>query len=193
MITTFIGPMFSGKSEKLLDIYNTIHNKDNIIAFKPKIDIRDKAYIKSRNTESKIPTILVETIEQLYSNLIYDSTLPQSYNKDGKIILIDEVQFLKGDVKWLVDLSIKEDYDIYIAGLNLTTDLKPFGIIGQILAISDKIEKLHSSCYCCGRQADYTKCLINKVDDILVGSDEYVPICKDCVKRGVMISGKSYI
>lgn len=193
MITTFIGPMFSGKSEKLLDIYNTIYNKDNIIAFKPKIDIRDKAYIKSRNTESKIPTILVETIEQLYSNLIYDSTLPQSYNKDGKIILIDEVQFLKGDVKWLVDLSIKEDYDIYIAGLNLTTDLKPFGIIGQILAISDKIEKLHSSCCYCGRQADYTKCLINKVDDILVGSDEYVPICKDCVKRGVMISGKSYI
>ena len=194
MITTFIGPMFSGKSEKLLDVYNTVYNKNTVIAFKPKMDTRDKAYIKSRNNKIKISTILVETIEQLYTSLIYSSTLPQSYNRNGKIILIDEVQFLKGNVKWLVDLSIKKDYDIYIAGLNLTTNLKPFGIIGQILAISDNIIKLYSSCYYCGKQANYTKCLVNKTNDTLIGSNEYVPICKDCIRKEVIIdNGKSNV
>ena len=37
MITTFTGPMFSGKSTGLLNAYETIWNKTNIVAFKPKI------------------------------------------------------------------------------------------------------------------------------------------------------------
>ena len=41
MITTYTGPMFSGKSTGLLNKYETIWNKENILAFKPKIDNRD--------------------------------------------------------------------------------------------------------------------------------------------------------
>lgn len=95
--------------------------------------------------------------------------------------MIDEAQFLKGDVKLLLNLSLKYNYNIYIAGLNLTTELVPFGIIPEILAISDNIYKLHSVCYYCGKSADYTKCLADKSSDILVGSDEYLPVCKDCL------------
>ena len=54
MITTFIGPMFSGKSQKLIDIYNNIYNKKTIFTFKPNIDKRDMMYIKSRNNDFEI-------------------------------------------------------------------------------------------------------------------------------------------
>ena len=86
-------------------------------------------------------------------------------------------------VKVLLKLSIIEQYDIFISGLNLTTELKPFGSIPNILSISDNIIKLTSTCYYCGKHAEYTKCLVDKKQDIMVGSDEYIPICRDCLYR----------
>ena len=56
MITTFIGPMFSGKSDKLIEIYNSIYNKKTIFTFKPYLDTRDDCYIKSRNKDNDIPS-----------------------------------------------------------------------------------------------------------------------------------------
>ena len=181
MITTFTGPMFSGKSKKLIDVYNSFYNKKNIICFKPNLDTRDSMIITSRDTELEIRTFLIDYLEDIPN--ILDNM--KDLNKEGRIILIDEAQFLKGNVKILLRLSIEKDYYIFISGLNLTTDLKPFGIMGDILAISDEIHFLKSSCYYCGRLASYTKCLVDKKQDILVGSNEYVPICNYCLKKGV--------
>ena len=51
MITTFTGPMHSSKSEGIIDVYNKIYNKDNILVFKPKIDVRELGYIKSKGSD----------------------------------------------------------------------------------------------------------------------------------------------
>ena len=51
MINTYVCPMFSGKSDSLINIYSKIWNKDIVMAFKPKNDTRDENYIKSNSTE----------------------------------------------------------------------------------------------------------------------------------------------
>lgn len=177
MITTFIGPMFSGKSDKLIEIYNSIYNKKTIFTFKPYLDTRDDCYIKSRNKDNDIPSFSINWFDEI------DNIVHNSKDIGGKVILIDEAQFIKGDCKVLLKLSILELYDIFISGLNLTTELKPFGSIPNILAISDNIIKLTATCSFCGKQAEYTKCLVDKKQDIMVGSDKYIPICKDCLYR----------
>lgn len=178
MITTFIGPMFSGKSDKLIEVYNKIYNKDNIICFKPVDDSRDLGVISSRNKQSQLKCYLVNRFEDILFIL-------KGLNTPflGKIILIDEAQFIKGNVQYLNYLSIKLDYDIYISGLSLTSNLKPFGCMPEILSISDNIVKLWAHCYYCGRRADYTRCLVDKVKDVLVGNEEYIPVCKNHIDK----------
>lgn len=178
MITTFIGPMFSGKSDKLIEVYNKIYNKDNIICFKPVDDSRDLGVISSRNKQSQLKCYLINKFEDILFIL-------KGLNTPflGKIILIDEAQFIKGNVQYLNYLSIKLDYDIYISGLSLTSGLKPFGCMPEILSISDNIVKLWAHCYYCGRRADYTRCLVDKVKDVLVGNEEYIPVCKNHIDK----------
>lgn len=178
MITTFIGPMFSGKSDKLIEIYNKIYNKDNIICFKPVDDNRDLGVISSRNKQSQLKCYLINRFEDILFIL-------KGLNTPflGKIILIDEAQFIKGNVQYLNYLSIKLDYDIYISGLSLTSNLKPFACMPEILSISDNIVKLWAHCYYCGRRADYTRCLVDKVKDVLVGNEEYIPVCKNHIDK----------
>ena len=178
MITTFIGPMFSGKSDKLIEVCNKIYNKDNIICFKPVDDSRDLGVISSRNKQSQLKCYLINRFEDILFIL-------KGLNTPflGKIILIDEAQFIKGNVQYLNYLSIKLDYDIYISGLSLTSNLKPFGCMPEILSISDNIVKLWAHCYYCGRRADYTRCLVDKVKDVLVGNEEYIPVCKNHIDK----------
>ena len=45
MIKTFVGPMFSGKSDALISVYQKKWNKDLVMAFKPRKDTRDKEFI----------------------------------------------------------------------------------------------------------------------------------------------------
>ena len=41
MIKVFTGPMFSGKSDALLNEYDKRYHKSRILLFKPKMDTRD--------------------------------------------------------------------------------------------------------------------------------------------------------
>ena len=98
-------------------------------------------------------------------------------------IFIDEANFLKGDINILLDLSVMEDLDIYIAGLNMTSEQAPFGIMPQLLSIADEIEILHASCNECNRDAIYTYYDGKKKGDILVGNDNYIALCARCLRR----------
>ena len=88
-------------------------------------------------------------------------------------------------------LLIIEDIDIYCAGLNMTSEQEPFGIMPQILAISDKIINNYSSCNVCGRKAMYTYYdgSQKKESDVLVGDDGYKSLCRRCLKRTLTKTG----
>ena len=48
MIKVFTGPMFSGKSDALLNEYDKRYHKSRILLFKPKMDTRDYGVVKTR-------------------------------------------------------------------------------------------------------------------------------------------------
>jgi thymidine kinase len=102
--------------------------------------------IKSKNIKENVPAIEIEDLKEI----------PNLLKKNTRTIFIDEANFLTGDVSVLTELNINKNIDIYIAGLNMTSEQKPFGIMPNILAISDFIEISKSYCTICNREASYT-------------------------------------
>ncbi len=172
MIKVITGAMFSGKSFELIELLREL-DMDTVKIFKPNIDTRDKGIIKSRNTNQVYEALLIDDLAEI----------PQWIDENVKTIVIDEAQFLKGDVSIIMDLHLK-GYDFIIAGLNLTSERKPFGIMKDFLSIATKVEVLYAKCAICGEEkAIYTKYLgKEKNADVLV-SDDYYPVCRKCLKE----------
>ena len=178
MIVTYTGPMHSGKSEKLMDCYDKIYNKKNILVFKPSIDVRDYGVIKCKGRRKKVKAILIDRFEE-----ILDYVTDEITN-----IFIDEVQFMQGNIKTLLKLSIIDDIDIYCAGLNMTGEQEPFGLLPDVMAISDKVINVYSSCSKCGRKATYTY-YDGVKGEILVGDEGYLSLCRKCLKMVLINKG----
>lgn len=174
MIKTFVGPMFSGKSDALISIYKKIWNKELVMAFKPSADTRDKEFIKSKNYDVQIPATFIDDLSEIKEKI---------HGKNIRTIFIDEAEFLTGDVAELVALSIYYDIDFYIAGLNMTSEQKPFGIIGDILAVSDEIENITGFCQDCNKPSRYSFYVPVKTKDVVVGDDGYVSLCPTCLRK----------
>ena len=175
MIKVFTGPMFAAKSARLIDAYNEHNILNNVLCFKPAKDTRTLTTIKSRDRDQQIEAIVISDLSEI-----------RQYITTGiNTIIIDEIQFLTGDVQELLDLSL-HNYLIYVAGLSLTSEQKPFGIMPQILAIADVIQIDTASCSDCHAPAQYSYYGHIKNDDILIGDGRYMALCRNCLlnKRG---------
>lgn len=170
MIKVITGAMFSGKSFELIELLKAL-DMNTVKIFKPNIDTRDKGIIKSRATSKTYTALLIDDLKEIL----------QYIDNNTKTIVIDEAQFLTGDISIIVDLHLK-GYDFIIAGLNLTSERKPFGLMRDIMCVATDIEILKAKCAVCGLiKAEYTYSANDKKEgDILVG-DKYFPICRECL------------
>ena len=173
MIKTFTGPMHSGKTAAMIATYNNIWNKEHIMCFKPKKDTRDYGIMKSKDYGEGIPGICIDTFEEILDYI----------NDDISTIFIDEAELLEGNVSVLSYLSIMKEMDIYLAGLNTTSELEPFATMPYILAISDEVVVVKASCFDCGRSASHTYFIGEKTNQVLVGDEGYIPLCDRCFKK----------
>lgn len=173
MINIYTGPMFSGKSTRLVQEYNKFYNKDNILILKPVKDTREFSKIRARGIDIDITARTIKDLSEI-PDLVK--------NTNYRVIFIDEAQFITGDTSIINNLSIN-GFDFYIAGLNQTSEQKPFGIIPNLMAMADNIELIKAKCTICNRDASYTYCNAEKDGDILVGSGEYIAICHKCLKE----------
>ena len=171
-INVFTGPMKCGKTQKLLDEAQRqeIAGK-KIQVFKPKIDDRFSDVQVISRKGYKTDAVAINEIDEIK-------------NYDADVYVIDEFQFLKGDLKELYRLS-NAGKKFYIAGLNLTAERKPFGKMGDLLCMSDNVQILTSVCEVCRNDnAIYTYYKgDNKTGDILVGEDCYIPVCRKCYDK----------
>lgn len=141
--------------------------------FKPTIDNRySDTEVVSRDGDK----IICVNIQNIYDLIAYRDLVD--------IFFIDEFQFIEGnDLHVILNNFIDEGKKFYIAGLNLTSERKPFGNMPQLLALADEVEYLEAKCDRCGRSAVYTYCKSKKDNDILVGDSEYLALCHSCYKE----------
>lgn len=179
MITCIIGPMFSRKSAALINDYKSVKQSailnSKLLTFKPGIDTRENS-IKTRDTGEEIPATCIETFEDILKYIDITSNIKY-------YIFIDEAQFLKGDPRTILELSLM-GYEIYIAGLALTSEQKSFGSMPYLFTIADYREIRTAMCEYCDKAGVYTVFRKGKkTKEVLVGSNEYIPLCEECFKK----------
>lgn len=177
-IEVIVGPMFAGKTEELMRRVKRMEfAKKNYMIFKPNLDTRySDCEIVSHNKKSMKAT-----------GIEHGSEIKRHLKKETQAIVIDEVQFFdKSLVKYLKRLA-DLGYRVICAGLDTNFRGEPFGPIGDILAIAEKVTKLTAICSCCGAEATKTQRIIDGVPAyysdpiILLGEKEsYEARCRNC-------------
>lgn len=167
-INVFTGPMKCGKSQKIFnELKRQLIAGKKLQTFKPTMDNRSGVEFISTRSGNSIKATCINYIEEL-----------EQYDTD--VYFIDEFQFLQGNVSTIEKLA-SAGKKFFIAGLNLTSEKKPFGKMGDLMCIADNIEIMTSICEICKcDNAIYSYYNGLKKDDILIGSKQYIPVCRTC-------------
>jgi thymidine kinase len=106
---------------------------------------------------------------------------------DTQVVAIDEAQFLDGGVVAVVNALADRGVRVIVAGTDMDFRGEPFGAIPQLLAVAEKVDKLHAICVVCGDLATRNQRLIDGAPapaegpTIQVGGAEsYEARCRRC-------------
>lgn len=179
------GPMRCGKSEELLRRIKRFKIAErNVLLFKPDIDNRfSEDEVVSRD-DRRSECIIVPASDPSY---IY------SFISDySDVIAIDEAQFFKKydtplyenkkeNIVDVVQNLSDRGHTVLIAGLDMTSERKPFNYMPELMAIADEVLKLKAVCSKCRQEkAIYTSANFKKSTDIVVGDESYDALCRRC-------------
>jgi len=190
----FIGPMFSGKTSKLLELYKLAKFCDIPVAvFNHSLDTRYHDSMLSTHDKVMIPCIQTSSLLDLYMCPQSDSEQEELYKEDenfnrirsnirnAEFILINEGQFFEDLFPAVIEM-LKDGKKVYIAGLDGDFERKKFGSLLELIPLCDKVTKLTSLCSICkdGTPGIFSLRLTQEKQQTLIGSDNYIPVCRNC-------------
>ncbi|WP_371817663.1 thymidine kinase [Amphibacillus sp. MSJ-3] len=177
-IELICGSMFSGKSEELIRrIRRAQYGNLKVCVFKPAIDNRYSEETVVSHNGNTIKAHPVTAVSEIIDKI----------DADLDVIGIDEVQFFDEEIIDTISQLADQGFRVIVAGLDTNFRGEPFGVVPQLMAISESVTKLNAICPRCGSPASRTQRLINgepaSYDEpiILVGASEsYEPRCRHC-------------
>ena len=172
-IRLYIGCMFSGKTSELLREYTRWKNiNKNVILINYADDNRygDDEYVYSHD-KNKVPCIKTKKLNDVQVELLH--------NND--VILINEGQFFPDLIEFCEFWCEKHKKNIAVCGLDGDHLRKPFGQLCELMSLADEVIKMKAFCKKCndGTRAIFTKRLTDDKEQILIGSDMYMPVCRE--------------
>ena len=170
-IELILGPMFSGKSTRLIELMRKY-------VYKAKKTIMVKYYADQRYSEkSEVVTHDLIKYDSINCKLLRNSfdTL-----KQYDVIGIDEGQFFADLVEVCEELALMGKI-VLIAALNGDFRMEPFPVIQRIISKSDKIKLLKAYCFNCHKDAKFSLRIVQSNETVLIGAGEaYKPACREC-------------
>ncbi len=171
--------MFSGKTEELIRRLKRARIAgQEVTVFKPAIDTRyAEANVVSHDSNSFVARPLTRSAEL------------QHVPDDVTVVGLDEAQFFDADiVRFTQDLAHRGKR-VIIAGLDMDFRGKPFGPMGDLLAVAEYITKVHAICSHCGNLATHSYRLTPDQDTVVLGEkDLYEARCRTCFRMGNMLA-----
>ena len=179
-LIVFTGPMFGGKTSRLLaavDRYQ--YQKRNILCFKPIADDRYEDNHIMTHSGLKRDVVLVrsgEDIANVVNYLTGDEVEPD-------VIAVDEVFMIPDVADSLIDLFMRGK-TILASSLQLSYEGLPFKEMQRLLPYATKIEVCPAVCAKCNRDAHYTHRKVEGNETLMVGGgDIYEPLCHKHYKK----------
>ena len=170
-IELILGPMFSGKSTRLIELMRKY-------VYKAKKTIMVKFYADQRYTDKSE----VVTHDLIKYDSINCKILRNSFDtfKEYDVIGIDEGQFFADLVEVCEELALMGKI-VLIAALNGDFRMEPFPVIQRIIAKADKIKLLKAYCFNCHKDAKFSLRMFQSNETVLIGAGEaYKPACREC-------------
>ena len=231
-LALYIGPMFSGKTSRLLEIYKTkrfckqeplvinfsgdnrynnfethlsTHDERQVPCIRANklqdiLDINDIFNITEAcyKINKKLDTINAVTIhdwdtisdKKLH---IFLSLTDKKYKHYTDTILINEGQFFPDLLPWVIHMVNKLNKHVYVAGLDGDFEQNPIGQMLQLIPHSNSCTKLTSLCYDCkdGTEAIFSHRISNETTQVVIGTDNYIPLCRKCYKNKMNLKNVS--
>ena len=187
----FIGPMYSSKTTSILEIYKKCKFCNiPVTIINHTIDIRYHDNMVSTHDQVMAPCLQASELNDLWFNNGYKKTGEKkelwAHNavRDSEVILINEGQFFPDLYVVVVDM-LACNKKVYICGLDGDFERKKFGQILDLIPLCDKVTKLTSLCSQCknGTAGIFSMRLTNETAQTVVGSDNYIPVCRKCYKN----------
>ena len=180
------GPMFSGKSEELIRrVTRALIAKQKAQVFKPALDDRYEASAVASHSKARLEAMAVQG----------SGDIRRLLDPGARVVAIDEAQFFDDGLVPLAEALADGGVRVILAGLDLDFAGRPFGIMPQLMARAEFVQKLHAICMVCGAAASRSQRLIRSGGQVLVGAAEaYEARCRHCHEGPgddgpVMVSG----
>ena len=170
----FIGPMFSGKTSKLIDLYKQYSFCNIPLA------------VINHSSDTRYDDTMLSTHDKIMIPCIQTSYLARITNDmdNVEVILINEGQFFEDLYDFVVDM-LKFNKKIYVSGLDGDFKREKFGKILDLIPLCDKVTKMTSLCSLCknGTPGLFSMRLTNEKEQMLIGSSNYIPVCRFCYEE----------
>lgn len=181
-----IGCMFSGKTSWLLETYKKFtYCKTSVIVINHAHDTRYHETMMSTHDKNMIPCIQLSTFDGIMSSE-NSSILDGIVSVD--VVLINEGQFF-GSLVPFVKYLLDNCKIVYVCGLDGDFKQERFGEILELIPICDKVHKLSALCAECknGTPAIFSHRINNDTQQMVIGSDNYIPLCRKCLHDKTII------
>jgi len=189
-----IGPMYSGKTSKLLEIYKQCNFCDiKVCVINHSLDKRYHNSMLASHDKIMIPCLNVDNLSNLWFNngeidlTSFTVNTEHKFIRNAEVILINEGQFFR-DLHCVVNDMLKNNKVVYVCGLDGDFERKKFGELLDLIPLCDKVTKLTSLCSICknGTPGIFSKRLSNETEQTVIGCENYIPVCRICYDKNIM-------
>ncbi|MEK7544341.1 MAG: hypothetical protein AAB557_05710 [Patescibacteria group bacterium] len=178
-LTVIAGPMFAGKTTKLLTLFAVLSNLGfSVLVFKAETKKINGMGHTNSHDERPLPVIYV-SMDQPEKILHY-------VGKDGiQKVIIDAVHFFpKTQILSIVRTLLAQGIDVYINGVIFDYRKQEFGATRALINIADDFLELYAICVRCGSKAPYSERISGGTEQT-VGTTgtkraEYIAVCANC-------------
>ena len=172
-IHLILGCMFSGKSTELIRLagrYKVLGKR--VFVVNHSLDKRYKENSVSTHGKLSIDCVLASDLEKEVN--------PLTEYQECDVLIIEEAQFFTGLYQFVLDACEKDHKDVIVVGLDGDSNRTDFGEILKLIPVSDSYKKLYGLCVVCkdGTPACFSKRIVKNEGQILVGSDEFIAVCR---------------
>ena len=175
------GPMFSGKSEEMIRRLRRAEIAgQRVVIFKPRIDDRYDASDVVSHAGIRMRGVPVAGVAELVERA-----------RGFEVVGIDEIQFFEPEVVSAALALADDGLRVVAAGLDQDFRRQAFGVMPDLLAHAEFVDKLQAVCHRCGGPATTTQRLVDgrpapySGATIVVGANEqYEARCRDCHEAG---------
>ena len=172
------GPMFSGKTTKLIERFNDLKTFRKCLCINYALDNRYSTNKIVSHDQIEIDCIIITNFEELFSKTNFNDFM------EAQWILVNEAQFFSNLKIW-TEFCIKIlNKNLIVSGLDLDYKRNQFGELLDLKKMATQIYKMSGKCgntNCINFSVFSHRVSCNK-ELILIGTNEYIALCKNCYK-----------